>query len=51
MLYFGTVKNNPGFLQIGPKTSMCLVLEVDEMNGLSCVEVDRLIHDYNVLTQ
>ena len=48
---FWTVKNSAGFVQIGPKTSMCWVLEIDEMNGLSCVEIDRLIHDSNVLTQ
>ena len=29
--------------------SMCWVLEIDEMNGLSCVEIDRLIHGFNVL--
>ena len=29
--------------------SMCWVLEIDEMNGLSCVEIDRLIHEFNVL--
>ena len=51
LLCFGTVKNSPGFVQIGPKTSMCWVLEIDEMNGLSYVEIDRLIHDSNVLTQ
>ena len=29
--------------------SMCWVLEIDEMNGLSCVELDRLIHEFIVL--
>ena len=29
--------------------SMCRVLEIDEMNDLSCVEIDRLIHEFNVL--
>ena len=29
--------------------SMCWVLEIDEMNGLSCVEIDMLIHEFNVL--
>ena len=51
MLYFGTVKNSPEFVQIGPKTSMCWVFEIDEMNGLSCMEIDRLIHVSNVLTR
>ena len=47
----GLLKIVPGFVQIGPKTSMCWVLEIDKMNGLSCVEIDRLIHDSNVLAQ
>ena len=51
LLCFGTVKNSLGFVQLGPKTSMCWVLEIDEINGLSCVEIDKLIHDSNVLTQ
>ena len=29
--------------------SMCWVLEIDEMNDLSCVEMDRLINENNVL--
>ena len=29
--------------------SMCWVLEIDEMNDLSGVEIDRLIHGFNVL--
>ena len=28
---------------------MCWVLEIDEMNDLSGVEIDRLIHENNVL--
>ena len=46
---FWKCKISPGFVQIGPKTSMYWVLEIDEINGLSCVEIDRLIHDSNVL--
>ena len=29
--------------------SMCSVLKIDEMNDLSYVEIDRLIHENNVL--
>ena len=29
--------------------SMCSVLEIDEINYLSCVEIDRFIHENNVL--
>ena len=28
---------------------MCWVLEIDEMNGLICVEIDRLMHELRVL--
>ena len=34
----------------GPKTSMCWVLEIDEMNGLSCKGINRLMHKLDVLT-
>ena len=30
--------------------SMCWVLEIDEMNVLICVEMDRLMHELRVLT-
>ena len=29
----------------------CLALELFDVNGLVCVEIDRLRHDFNVLTQ
>ena len=29
--------------------AMCWVLEIDEMNGLICVEMDRLMHELLVL--
>ena len=29
--------------------SMCWVVEIDEMNGLICVEMDRLMHELRVL--
>ena len=28
---------------------MCWVFEIDEMNGLICVEMDRLMHELRVL--
>ena len=28
---------------------MCWVLEIDEINGLICVEMDRLMHELRVL--
>ena len=50
LLCFGTVKNSPGFVCIGPKTSMCWVLKIDEMNGLSCIGISRLMDEFCVLT-
>ena len=47
----GLLKTVPGLYKLDQKTSMCWVLEIDEMNGLSYVEIDRLIHDSNVLTR
>ena len=47
---FWDSKNSPGFVQIGPKTSMCWVLEIDEMNDLSCIGISRLMHKLCVLT-
>ena len=29
---------------------MCCVHEIVEVNGLSCVEINRLMHELNVLT-
>ena len=29
--------------------SMCWMLEIDEMNGLICVKMDRLMHELLVL--
>ena len=47
----GLLKTVPGLCELNKKTSMCWVLEFVEINGLSCVEIDRLIHDSNVLSQ
>ena len=30
--------------------STCWVLEIDEMNGLSCIGISRLMHELCVLT-
>ena len=46
---FWDCKNSPRFVRNGPKTSMCWVLEIDEKNGLICVEMDRLMHEFLVL--
>ena len=49
VLCFETVKTVPGLCEMDKKTSMCWVLEIDEMNGLVCVEIDRLMHELRVL--
>ena len=38
LFYFGIVKNSPGFVQIGPKSSMCCV---HELCG-NCVNLSEL---------
>ena len=48
---FGTVKTVPGLCESDQKRPCIVCLKLFEMNGLSCVELDRLIHDSNVLTQ
>ena len=48
---FRNCKNSPVFFGNGPKRSMCWVLEIDEMNGLICVEMDRLMHELRVLAR
>ena len=30
---------------------MCFGIGIVDVNGLVCVEIDKLIHDFNVLTQ
>ena len=47
---FGTVKNSPNVL-VGLKMSMCFLHEIpSKMNGLNCVEINMLMHEFNVLT-
>ena len=48
LLGFGTVKISPGLCESN-KNRPCVVCLNCEMNGLSCVEIDRLIHEFNVL--
>ena len=49
VLCFETVKTVPSLCEMDKKTSMCWVPEIDEMNGLICVEMDRLMHELSVL--
>ena len=48
---FWDCKNSPGLYEMDHKCPCVLALELFDVNGLVCVELDRLIHDSNVLTQ
>ena len=47
---FGTIKNSPCWLELDQKRPCVLVLKLFEMNGLSWVEINRLMHKLDVLT-
>ena len=51
LLCFGTVKNSPGLYGFDQKHPYVVCMKLCEMNGLSCMEIDRLIHELNVLTR
>ena len=47
----GLLKTVPGLCELDKKkTSMCWVLEIVEVNGLSCMGISRLMHNLEVLT-
>ena len=48
---FWDCKNNPSLYEMDHKRPCVLALKLVEVNDLSCVEIDRLIYDSNVLTQ
>ena len=47
---FWDCKNSPSVYEMDHKHPCVLVLKLFEVNGLSCVEIDRLMHEFNVLT-
>ena len=47
---FGNVENSPGWLELDQKRPCVACMKLFEVNGLSCVEIDRLMHELNVLT-
>ena len=51
LLCFRTVKNSPGLYDLDQKRPCVVCMKLFELNGLSCVEIDRLIHELNVLTR
>ena len=48
---FWDCKNSPSLYEMDHKCPWVLELELFDGNGLVCVEIDRLRHDFNVLTQ
>ena len=48
---FWDCKNSPRLYEMDHQCPCVLALELFDVNGLVCVELDRLIHDSNVLTQ
>ena len=44
-------KNSPSLYEMDHKCPCVLALELFDVNGLVGVEIDRLRHDFNVLTQ
>ena len=50
LLYFGTVKNSPDLYELDQKRLCVVCTKLFEVNGLSCVEIIRLMHELNVLT-
>ena len=50
LLCFGTVKNSPDLYELNQKRSCVVCMKLFEVNGLSYVEINRLMHELNVLT-
>ena len=47
---FGTVKNSSGLYGLDKKRPCVVCMKLFEVNGLRCVEINRLMHELNVLT-
>ena len=50
LLCFGTIKNSPDLYELDQKLPCLVCMKLVEVNGLSCVEINRLMHELNVLT-
>ena len=50
VLFFGTFKNNPGWLELDQKRPCVVCMRLVEVNGLSCMGITRLMHKFEVLT-
>ena len=50
LLCFDTVKNSLGLYEFDQKRPCVVCMKLFEVNDLSCVEINRLMHELNVLT-
>ena len=50
LLCFGTIKNSPDLYELDQKCPCVVCMKLFEVNGLSYVEINRLMHELNVLT-
>ena len=50
LLCFVTVKNSPDLYELDQKRPCVVCMKLFEVNSLSCVEINRLMHELNVLT-
>ena len=50
LLCFGTVKNSPDLYGLDQKRPCVVCMKLFEVNGLRCVEINRLMHELKVLT-
>ena len=50
LLGFKTVKNSPGLHELDQKCPCIVRMKLFEVNGLNCVGINRLMHEFVVLT-
>ena len=50
LLDFGTVKNSPGLYDLDQKRPCVVCMKLFELNGWCFVEINRLMHELDVLT-
>ena len=46
----GLLKDSPGLHELDQKRSCVVRMKLFEVNGLNCVEINRLMHELVVLT-
>ena len=51
LLCFGTIKNSPGLYEFDQKRPCVMCMKLFELNDLCCVEINRLMHELNMLTR